>query len=84
MPVEAVIGELDSWLKTNGNADYVTLSGSGEPTLHSGFGEVLRFIRSHSSIPAVLLTNGTLLYYVADDRESGADHDKPESTVSIS
>ncbi|MBN2032872.1 MAG: radical SAM protein [Deltaproteobacteria bacterium] len=60
--VEAVIGELDAWIKAKGNADYMTLSGSGEPTLHSGFGEVLRFIRSRSSIPAVLLTNGTLLY----------------------
>jgi wyosine [tRNA(Phe)-imidazoG37] synthetase (radical SAM superfamily) len=62
VPVEAVIGELGAWFKTNVNADYITLSGSGEPTLHSRFGEVLRFIRSHSSIPAVLLTNGSLLY----------------------
>ncbi len=59
---EAVIEELGAWIKTNGRADYITLSGSGEPTLHSDFGEVLRFIRSRSSIPAVLLTNGTLLH----------------------
>jgi len=62
VPVEAVIAELEAWIKENGKADYITLSGSGEPTLHSGFGEVLRFVRSHSSIPAVLLTNGTLLH----------------------
>jgi wyosine [tRNA(Phe)-imidazoG37] synthetase (radical SAM superfamily) len=62
VPVEAVLAELGMWIKENGKADYITLSGSGEPTLHSGFGEVLKFIRSHSSIPAVLLTNGTLLY----------------------
>jgi wyosine [tRNA(Phe)-imidazoG37] synthetase (radical SAM superfamily) len=60
--VEAVLAELGEWIKQNGQADYITLSGSGEPTLHSDFGEVLRFIRSHSSIPAVLLTNGTLLH----------------------
>ena len=60
--VEAVLAELHAWSKENGKADYITLSGSGEPTLHSGFGEVLRFIRSHSSSPAVLLTNGTLLH----------------------
>jgi wyosine [tRNA(Phe)-imidazoG37] synthetase (radical SAM superfamily) len=62
VPLEAVLAELDAWSKENGKADYITLSGSGEPTLNSGFGEVLRFIRSHSSIPAVLLTNGTLLH----------------------
>jgi wyosine [tRNA(Phe)-imidazoG37] synthetase (radical SAM superfamily) len=62
VPVEAVLAELGAWIKENGKADYITLSGSGEPTLHSGFGEVLQFIRSHSSIPAVLLTNGTLLH----------------------
>jgi wyosine [tRNA(Phe)-imidazoG37] synthetase (radical SAM superfamily) len=62
VPTENVIMELGAWIKAGGKADYITLSGSGEPTLHSGFGEVLRFIRSQSSIPAVLLTNGTLLY----------------------
>ncbi len=62
VPVQAVLSELGAWIKENGKADYITLSGSGEPTLHSGFGEVLGFIRSHSSIPAVLLTNGTLLH----------------------
>jgi len=60
--MEAVLAELGVWIKENGKADYITLSGSGEPTLHSGFGEVLQFIRSHSSIPTVLLTNGTLLH----------------------
>jgi len=59
---EAVIAEIDEWMKTDGKADYVTLSGSGEPTLHSRFGEVLEFIRSNSKIPAVVLTNGTLLH----------------------
>ena len=62
VPVQAVLSELGAWIKKNGKADYITLSGSGEPTLHSGFGEILHFIRSHSSIPAVLLTNGTLLH----------------------
>ncbi len=61
VPVDAVLAELDEWLKTDGKADYITLSGSGEPTLHSRFGEVLEFIRAHSAIPSVLLTNGTML-----------------------
>ncbi|MBN2559612.1 MAG: radical SAM protein [Phycisphaerae bacterium] len=61
VPISEVIEELDRWLKTDGQADYITLSGSGEPTLHSGFGEILEFVRSATAIPAVLLTNGALL-----------------------
>jgi wyosine [tRNA(Phe)-imidazoG37] synthetase (radical SAM superfamily) len=58
---DAVISELRHWLNTNGKADYITLSGSGEPTLHSQFGKVIEFINNNSSIPTALLTNGTLL-----------------------
>jgi wyosine [tRNA(Phe)-imidazoG37] synthetase (radical SAM superfamily) len=61
VPTAAVLAELEEWLKAGGRADYITLSGSGEPTLHSRFGEVLEFIRKNSTIPGVLLTNGTLL-----------------------
>ena len=61
-PIDEVIKELEEWLKTDGKADYITLSGSGEPTLHEHFGEVLAFIRDKSTIPSVLLTNGTFLY----------------------
>ena len=60
--VDAVLAELDEWAKDYGQTDVITLSGSGEPTLHSGFGEVLQFIRSRTPFPAVLLTNGTLLW----------------------
>ena len=61
VPTDMVLSELEDWLKADGRADYITLSGSGEPTLHSGFGEILEFIRSKSTIPAALLTNGTML-----------------------
>ena len=62
VPTDMVIAELREWLANYGEADYITLSGSGEPTLHSHFGDVLEFIRSNTTIPAVLLTNGTMLY----------------------
>ena len=62
VPTGEVISELDDWLTLDGKADYITLSGSGEPTLHSKFGEVIKFLRSRTSIPVLLLTNGTLLY----------------------
>jgi wyosine [tRNA(Phe)-imidazoG37] synthetase (radical SAM superfamily) len=62
VPIDAVLAELDAWFGTDGKADYITLSGAGEPTLHSQFGEVIEFIRKNCSIPAALLTNGTLLH----------------------
>lgn len=74
VPTDAVIAEIEEWMKTDGRADYITLSGSGEPTLHLHFGEVLSFIRANSAIPAVLLTNGTLLHLPeVRDAASSAD-----------
>jgi wyosine [tRNA(Phe)-imidazoG37] synthetase (radical SAM superfamily) len=59
-PTGDVIAEIEGWLRAGNTADYITLSGSGEPTLHEGFGEVLRFLK-RTSIPSLLLTNGTML-----------------------
>ncbi len=61
VPVADVITELKYWIDHGGRADYITLSGSGEPTLHSHFEEVLQFINDYANIPSVLLTNSTLL-----------------------
>lgn len=62
VPVPSVKDEIRRWRDAGGTADYATLSGSGEPTLHSGFGDVLRFLKTELPCPAVLLTNGSLLY----------------------
>lgn len=61
VPTDDVIAELRDWLDGGGETDVVTLSGSGEPTLHSGFGRVLDFVNSESDICSVILTNGSLL-----------------------
>jgi len=65
IPTERVIEELKHWLSSDGQADYITLSGSGEPTLHTGFGKILEFIRTNTDVPAALLTNGAMLYLPA-------------------
>jgi len=62
VPIDAVIKELDEWLASDGHADYITLSGSGEPTLHREFGAVLAFLKKASK-PSILLTNGSLLWH---------------------
>ena len=56
-----VIEELRDWIENDGHADYITLAGSGEPTLHSRFGEVIDYVKSSTAIPVALLTNGSLL-----------------------
>lgn len=61
VPAEVVLAELDHWLKTGVPADFITLAGSGEPTLNTEFGQVLRAIKSKTRIRTALLTNGTLL-----------------------
>lgn len=42
-------------------ADFITFSGSGEPTLAKNLGEVIRRIKSFTGKPVVVLTNSTLL-----------------------
>jgi len=41
--------------------DFITFSGSGEPTLNSGLGILIRRIQELTSIPVAVLTNSTLL-----------------------
>ncbi len=55
--------ELTHYFKNNPDPDYITFSGSGEPTLNVFIGEILEFIKENKpNIPVAVLTNGTLLY----------------------
>lgn len=63
VPTAEVLSELDAWLETDGKADYITLSGSGDPTLHTGFGRIFESVHTRSRIPTVLLTNGSMLVH---------------------
>jgi len=58
--VDEILAELDAWMRAGGQTDFVTLGGSGEPTLHPRFGEILRWIRDHMPFRSLLLSNGTL------------------------
>jgi len=57
-----VLREIEEVLKQGKRIDYVTFSGSGEPTLNSGIGKMISRIKKLTSIPVAVLTNGTLLY----------------------
>ncbi|NCB46424.1 radical SAM protein [bacterium] len=53
--------ELNDWFEEDGQADYITMAGSGEPTLHTHIGEIISHIKTKSRIPVAVLTNGYLL-----------------------
>ena len=59
--VEPILQELQHVLSLGQNIDYITFSGSGEPTLNAKLGEMIREIREMTSIPVAVLTNGSLL-----------------------
>jgi len=63
VPYDEVVKELNNYFSNNPDSDYITFSGSGEPTLNSRIGDVLRFIKlKKPDIPVAVLTNGTLFY----------------------
>ncbi len=45
-----------------GAIDWVTFVGSGEPTLHSGIGWLIEKVKSLTSLPVAVITNGALLF----------------------
>jgi wyosine [tRNA(Phe)-imidazoG37] synthetase (radical SAM superfamily) len=61
-PVDVVVAEVRQRLQEGPRPDYVTLAGSGEPTLHVGFGDVAAGIKAGSNVPIALVTNGTLFH----------------------
>ncbi|MFB0525241.1 MAG: radical SAM protein [Phycisphaerae bacterium] len=60
--INEVLAELKERLAQGLQADYITISGSGEPTLNSRLGELIDGIKKITDIPVAILTNGTLLY----------------------
>ena len=54
--------------------DYITLAGSGEPTLYASIGQLIAGIKEMTSIPVAVLTNGSLLWQ-PDIRRSLAQAD---------
>lgn len=61
-PVGSIIKELDEYLKDEPKLDYITFSGSGEPTLYSHLGKIVKFLnRNYPQYKTALLTNSSLL-----------------------
>ncbi|MGA2679349.1 MAG: radical SAM protein [Sedimentisphaerales bacterium] len=74
VPVNDILAEVQGVLDAGLAADYITLGGSGEPTLHSGIGRLIAGIKKITSIPVAVLTNSTLFYLPEVRRDcAGAD-----------
>ena len=72
VPIDDVLRELQARLEAQ--PDYITLSGSGEPTLYSRTGELIGRIKAMTDIPVAVLTNGSLLWRAEVRRQlTGAD-----------
>jgi wyosine [tRNA(Phe)-imidazoG37] synthetase (radical SAM superfamily) len=60
---DKIIAELHQFMSNNPKIDYITFSGSGEPTLNSWIGDVLNYIKqNYSDIKIAVLTSGALLF----------------------
>jgi len=59
---EEILREVKDTIEKGGRIDYLTFSGSGEPTLHSRLGHLINELKKITKIPIAVLTNGTLLF----------------------
>lgn len=62
VPLAEVRAELDEVLRDPSGIDIITLAGAGEPTLHSGIGELILWLKGRTSLPVAVLTNGGMLW----------------------
>jgi wyosine [tRNA(Phe)-imidazoG37] synthetase (radical SAM superfamily) len=69
VPVDAVLAELKAKLVLGPKPDYISLAGSGEPTLHARIGDLIAGIKLLTRVPVAVLTNGSLLW-MPDVREA--------------
>ncbi len=62
IPAGKILKEVKERVEKGLKTDWLTFSGSGEPTLHSGIGELIKGIKAFTDIPICVITNGTLLW----------------------
>ncbi|MBN2116435.1 MAG: radical SAM protein [Anaerolineales bacterium] len=63
-PREEILNEVEQALTAHkpGEIDWVTFVGSGEPTLHSSMGWLIRRVKELTKLPVAVITNGALFY----------------------
>jgi wyosine [tRNA(Phe)-imidazoG37] synthetase (radical SAM superfamily) len=56
-----ILSQIRRKISSRQRIDYITFSGSGEPTLNTALGKLIREIKKMTSIPVAVLTNSSLL-----------------------
>lgn len=63
--IQDVIQELSDWLRNNPQSaaqlKFVTLSGHGEPTLNTGAGEFIAWVKANTALSVCVITNGATM-----------------------
>ena len=63
--IEEILNELKFWFQNNSqeakNLNYITLSGSGEPTLNIKIGQLITEIKKIATVSVAVITNSSLL-----------------------
>lgn len=64
IPCDVILSQVKATLAAHqpGEIDWITFVGSGEPTLHSGLGRLIRDVKTLANLPVAVITNGALLY----------------------
>lgn len=62
IPYDEILADVDRKLAEDCEFDYITFSGSGEPTLFSRIGELIEAVKKRTNKPLAVLTNGSLLW----------------------
>lgn len=75
--IDAVLDEIKQTIEEGVHADFITISGSGEPTLNSRIGDLINGIKAMTDIPVAVITNGTLLW----DEQVRSDISKADLVV---
>lgn len=62
-PKDEIIAEMKERINQNdGNFDYITFVGSGEPTLYKDLGDLILNAKRYTNKPICVITNGSLLH----------------------
>lgn len=60
--LENIIQDIKEVINKHQNIDYLTFSGSGEPTLNLELGKMINQVKTFTDIPVAVITNSTLLW----------------------
>ncbi|MCP4641739.1 MAG: radical SAM protein [bacterium] len=62
VPYDDVVAEIQRKLDAGAAPDYVTMSGSGEPTLYADLGRLIDTVKQMTETRVAVITNGSLLW----------------------